>query len=353
MAQYARRVSGFELLQPLGDVSATSGQRWLVRSADRSEPHIACFLDGDASVLDATEHATRRWLGSIHPRIAAILTVGRRGRQLVIEIEDDRGPALAQAAQQLADPVERERWVIAQIIGVADGLAAMRQRDRSLVHRRLEPSVFVVDIAGHARLRAPIPVIEQGARSGYVGRSGAYVVPWSLSPEQVRALPVGPQTDVFSLACVLHHALSGQHAFQRESDMQMLRAVLEDPPPPIALHAPGLQRVLDRAFAKDPAARYSDVGTFAGELWRCVPDAMEYDAVICDRIVAWRATAEHARPAQVFTEPACRKRWDELAPGASEGVRHCSSCLRDVVRVTSLAQIVPLVGRCIAYTGGD
>lgn len=354
MAQYARWVSGFELLQRLDTSDAPYTQRWLVRAPDREAPHIACYVgDDDPDLLARTEQATQAWLGPIHPRIAAIHGVRRDGNKLVIETEDDRGPAFVEAARQLTDPVERERWAIAQIIGVADGLATMRQRDRSFVHRRLEPTAFVVDIAGHVRLRAPIPIVEQGVRANYVGRSRSFGIPWSLSPEQVRGLRAEPPTDVFALACTLHHALSGQHAFRRDSDFGSIQAIVNEPPPPLAIQTPGVRDVLDRAFAKDPQARWSDAGTFAGELWRCVPDAMEYDAVISDRIVAWRATAEPALRASAFSERACRMRWDELLPGASADLRHCTSCAQDVVRVTSLAQIVPLVGRCVAYSGGD
>jgi serine/threonine-protein kinase len=347
-------VSGLEFLQRVDRGQGPLDERWLVQVPGQDKPHLACFLhDDDRDQLAEVERLTRPWLGPIHPRIAAIHAIRWHGERLVVEIEDDRGPWFVKAAAQLADPIERERWAIAQIIGIADGLATMRQRDRAFVHRRLEPSQIGIDVGGHARLRAPIALVEAGPRPGRMGAGVIRALPAFMAPEQVRGHAAVPQTDVFALACHLYQALAGRPPFRRESEFDTLHAIITEPHAPVTTHAPDLQRVLDFALAKDLAARYPDVGTFAGELWQCAPDAMEYDAVISDRIVAWRASAEITRRAPVFATSPCRMQWEQLGPTGSADVRHCNSCREDVVRVSSLAQIVPLAGRCVSYTGGD
>lgn len=330
-------------------------QRWLVRVAGHAAPRIAwLFLDEDRQRLELTAHDTRPWVGPLHPRVSQIFELGWRGEALAFVIDDDRGPSFARAAAQLADPIERERWSVAQIIALAGALAAMRQRVPDFVHRRLEPDTIFVDSAGHARLRAPIAMVAQGPRHSYMGRGQVKPIPEWLSQEQCRALVLTPASDVFALAGNLFAALAGRGPFRRDSDFGTLQAIIADAPPPLVTHASGLAAVLARAFEKDPARRYPDPGAFAGELSRCVPDAPDYDECVSDRIAAWWPTAAPAQPPPPLLGERCRMAWEQLHPTGSDGIRHCASCGQDVVRVTSLAAIVSLAGRrCVSYPGGD
>jgi serine/threonine-protein kinase len=94
---------------------------------------------------------------------------------------------------------------------------------------------------------------------------------------------------VFSLAANLYRALTGRRPFDGESAMQMLVMIMTAPVELPPTRTPGLDAVLARAFAKEPAARYPDAAAFAAALRAVVPDAAEYDHVISDRIVAWRS----------------------------------------------------------------
>jgi len=71
-------------------------------------------------------HATTAWLAFTHPKVARVHATAWLDGQLVVTVDDDRGPAYHDAAAVLADmPVEREGWAVAQLITIADGLAAM------------------------------------------------------------------------------------------------------------------------------------------------------------------------------------------------------------------------------------
>jgi hypothetical protein len=174
-----------------------------------------------------------------------------------------------------------------------------------------------------------------------------------MAPEQARGGVPSAATDVFALAANLYEALSGTRPFARARMMDELMAILNEDPPPIATHAPGLAGVLCRAFLKDQDARIQDPATFAGELRQCVPDAADYDEVVSDRIVEWRTVAANEPARRPMFGARCRMKWEEL-DDRSPGVRHCSSCQQDVVRVHSIAAVLPLFGtQCISYTGGD
>ncbi len=131
-------------------------ERWLVRPAGGDVHRIALLLlDPDRNWLATIERLMRSWIGFHHPRVTRLFGVQWLGDRLVLALDDDRGPTFANAAAQLADtPEHRERWAIAQIIAIADGLAAMARHANGFIYRRIEPTQLFVDPSGHARLRA-------------------------------------------------------------------------------------------------------------------------------------------------------------------------------------------------------
>ncbi|MDQ3368070.1 MAG: protein kinase [Myxococcota bacterium] len=347
-------MSALEFLERLP--SPAYEERWLVRSPDSPLPRVAWFfVDEDRTWLEAMSEATARWVGFGHPRIARVFASSWSAGRAVFEIEDDRGPTLLAAATELADvPVERERWSVAQVIGIADGLAALRQHDPAFVHGRLEPHRMYVDPTGHARLRAPIASVSYGTERAYVGAGTLTGTARWMSPEQVQGYPLTAASDVFSLGSNLVATLTGHGPFDgRASELATLTAILQEPPAPLHAHTPGLAHVIGRALAKDVDDRYPDAAAFAAALRACVPDAGDYDAVISDRIAAWWPTAEPARGANhALGEGRCQQRWAALPAGDREDIRRCESCGQDVVHVRSFAAVVPLIGqRCVAHGG--
>jgi serine/threonine protein kinase len=341
-------------LEFLGRLTATSeGERWLVREPPDGATRIACVIsDEDPEWLGLVDRAARPWLGFSHPRVSRLRSKAWLDGRLMLVIDDERGPSYGRAAAVLADaPVDRERWAVAQMITLADALAAMASHEPGFIHRRVEDSQLFVDPTGRARLRAPVGLIGKAPPRGYRGAGRITGTFRYLSPEQCKGLPVTPASDVFSLATNLAVALTGVQPFRGDHDFATLQAIVASPPRPIATHAPGLAGVLARAFAKDPDQRYPDPAAFAAELYECVSDAGDYDAVISDRIAAWWPTSPQAAgPLDDFDGPSCRMRWDELVPGEHDEIRHCTSCQQPVVRVRSLAAAVPLAGKhCLSY----
>lgn len=328
-------------------------ERWLVRAEGHGEPRVAWVLrDEDRSRLEMAVEETRPWIGFLHSRVSQVFESVWIGEALTFVVEDDRGPRFVDAAARLSEPAEREGWSVAQVIAIGDGLATMRQRARDFVHRRLEPGYVFVDAGGHARLSPPIATVSQGQRPSYMGRGRVVRSMAWLSPEQCRGMVVTPASDVFVLAVHLVAALTGRNPFRRETDFGTLEAIVREEAPAVEVRAPGLAAVIARGLEKKPAQRYPDPGTFAGELWRCVPDAVEIDECVSDRIAAWWPSANR-RDGEGMGER-CKMAWEQLAPTGRDEVRHCESCGQDVVRVSRLAAIVPLAGRhCVSYRGGD
>ncbi|MCX5745882.1 MAG: hypothetical protein NT062_25680 [Proteobacteria bacterium] len=326
-------------------------QRYLVRRPDGTLRTTWTCDDPDDDWLAQTQRDVAAIVGFRHPRVFEVYEVRRDPGGLVVELADDRGPQFPLAAAQLTG-LEREGWVVAQIIALCDALGELAARLPTFVHAHLEPDNVVVDATGRARLRPMLwPRVRAPRRATMGAGQITRTVGW-LSPEQVRGMLVGPASDVFSLATLLHAAIAGHAPFSGDGDMMTsLVNIIEGRRAPLALATPGLDGVLARAFAVDAAARFATPAAFGTALYACMPDAADYDLVTSDRLVEWWPSSARVWDESEVLDVRCAKTWGSLAPRADDpDVRDCGTCQQSVVRVTSLAAAVPLVGRrCIAY----
>jgi eukaryotic-like serine/threonine-protein kinase len=172
------------------------------------------------------------------PYIVMELVSGRTLRQVI-----DDGGALA--------PAEAIRVATA----VCEALEAAHAA--GIVHRDIKPANIVlsgreVKVLDFGIARTDYPV--GGTRTHGVLGTAAY-----LSPEQASGEPVGPQSDLYSLGCVLFEMLTGSQPFSADSEVGVAyRQVHDDPGPPSA-RRPGLSAKLDQLtaslLAKDPGDR--------------------------------------------------------------------------------------------------
>jgi|GEM_PF-665281 len=95
--------------------------------------------------------------------------------------------------------------------------------------------------------------------------------PSYMAPEQMRASSdIDGRADIWSLGCVLYELLTGHHAFDAPSLMQVCAVVLEQPPLPIGAHGKAvpaeLERVILRCLEKERSQRFADVAELAHAL---------------------------------------------------------------------------------------
>src|SRR5262249_36216406 len=94
-----------------------------------------------------------------------------------------------------------------------------------------------------------------------------------MSPEQAEAGTVDARSDIFSFGLVLYEMVTGRRAFQGDTKIAILSAILHEEPTPISQiskNAPReLERIVARCLRKDPARRSQhivDVKTVLEEL---------------------------------------------------------------------------------------
>ena len=81
-----------------------------------------------------------------------------------------------------------------------------------------------------------------------------------MSPEQAGGKPVDARSDIFSFGSVLYEMVTGQRAFQGDSKMSTLAAVLNQEPKPISKISRALphdlEKIISRCLRKDPGRRF-------------------------------------------------------------------------------------------------
>jgi serine/threonine-protein kinase len=93
--------------------------------------------------------------------------------------------------------------------------------------------------------------------------------PEFMSPEQLRGKPLDARTDIYSLALMAYEMLTGKLPFSGRTQQEMMIARLRSDPTPLKKLRPDLEfpdaieRVLAKALARDPDARYQTTLEFA------------------------------------------------------------------------------------------
>jgi serine/threonine protein kinase len=91
-----------------------------------------------------------------------------------------------------------------------------------------------------------------------------------MSPEQAEGKPVDARSDIFSFGAVLYEMATGRKAFQGDSVLSTLSAILrENPKPPraVAEEIPhDLEKIILRCLRKDPERRFQNMADVKVEL---------------------------------------------------------------------------------------
>jgi serine/threonine-protein kinase len=200
-----------------------------------------------------------------HPHIVTIYDAGEHEGTAYIAMELLRG-------QQLVDCAIQARLLPPAIaIEITARLAdALHYAHRQgVVHRDVKPANVMFDPPS-----GELKITDFGiARLTDAGRTRTGLVlgtPSFMSPEQLQGREVTGRSDLFSLAVTLYQLLTGVLPFRADSMPALMFRIAHDPAPPIATVRPGLpaglQEFLDRALAKDPAARHASGAEFAQAL---------------------------------------------------------------------------------------
>jgi serine/threonine protein kinase/tetratricopeptide (TPR) repeat protein len=269
----AERVSHYRVLTKLGQ--GGMGVVYKAQDLRLGRPVALKFL---AHHLSANTPASQRFLQEArtasaldHPNICTIYEVDETDDgQTFIAMAYYGGEALNKRIAMGRLPIVEALDIAVQ---AARGLA--QAHARGIVHRDIKPGNIVVTESGQvkildfglARLVGEDHVTAPGSTLG----TAAY-----MSPEQARGDEVDHQTDLWSLAVVLYEMVTGELPFKGGHPQAVIHSVLNRQPSRISSLVPAappeLDRIFDRALAKDPSARFQNAEEFLSQLVALGPD---------------------------------------------------------------------------------
>ncbi|MGW1764167.1 serine/threonine-protein kinase [Streptomyces sp. NPDC002073] len=224
-------------------------------------------------------HESRAAAAIDHPHIVPVFEADEADGLLFIAMRYVNGHDL-QTVLDRGGPLDAEA-AVRIATQVASALDAAHDHD--LVHRDVKPANILVaagvdeDHPEHVYL-ADFGLTKKSLSLSGVTSFGDIVGTVDyMAPEQVEGIAVDGRCDLYSLACVVHAALTGAPPFRRTNDVSVLLAQKNDPPPPLSSLRPGLPLALDdvlaKALAKAPGDRYDTCLQFTGALRRAARGA--------------------------------------------------------------------------------
>jgi serine/threonine-protein kinase len=195
-----------------------------------------------------------------HPGVVDIYDYGsdpKAGAYLVMEYVE--GDALSRTLSRVGRLTPAR--TMALVAQAADALHAAHEI--GVVHRDVKPGNLLVRPNGTLVLTdfgiARSAGAAQLTAAGSVLGTAAYISPEQAMGEQATRL-----SDVYALGVVAYQCLAGRRPFEGEQPLEIaMRHVREVPPPLPPDTPPNVRAIVERAMAKDPAARWPTASAFA------------------------------------------------------------------------------------------
>jgi WD40 repeat protein len=247
------KLGPYEILAPLG--AGGMGEVYRARDSrlgrDVAIKVLPASFAADPDRLRRFELEARATGMLNHPNILAVYDIGTHEGAPYLVTELLEGDTLREHI-----PLPR-RKTIEYAQQIANGLAAAHAK--GITHRDLKPENIFITNDGHVKIldfglakvtsadAAQTATLNATAPGTAMGTAGY------MSPEQVRGQPIDQRSDIFSLGAILYEMLSGQRAFQGDSAIEAMNAILKEDPPPLA--DASFDRLIRHCLEKNPEER--------------------------------------------------------------------------------------------------
>ena len=177
--------------------------------------------------------------------------------QLYIVMDYYEGDTIKQLVKQGPIDVDKALEITIQ---VAQGLNAAHEKQ--ITHRDIKPGNIIIAKDGTAKIidfgLAKLAWQTRLTRTGTTLGTAAY-----MSPEQTGGKEVDHRADIWSLGVILYEMLTGLTPFKGEYEQAVVYSIVNEEPKPITGIRTGipieLERVVNKAMAKDPKDRYQHI----------------------------------------------------------------------------------------------
>jgi serine/threonine-protein kinase len=195
-----------------------------------------------------------------HPNIATLYSFLRQNDDYFMVMEYVRGETLEQIMRR--GPMNCDQSVTL----FCHALEGMEYaHGMNIIHRDIKPANLMMTERGSIKLMdfgiARVLGTDRMTRAGHLVGTIEY-----MSPEQVKGGETDARSDIYSLGILLYEMLTGRVPFTSPSEYDLMRAQVEDPPPPPRGFAPqtpvAVEQSILRALAKNKDHRFQTAGEF-------------------------------------------------------------------------------------------
>ena len=244
--------------------------------------HVA----NDPDLKQRFEREARTVAALNHPHICTLHDIGTQDGIDFLVMEYLDGQTLAQRLEKGALPLDQALTVAIEIADALD--KAHRQ---GIVHRDLKPANIMLTKAGAKLLDFGLaklkPADQVGGLSamatqsaGLTGEGKILGTLQYMAPEQLEGKDVDARTDIFAFGAVIYEMVTGQRAFEGQSQASLIAAILERELSPMSsiegMSPAALDRIVTTCLAKSPDARWQSTADVGRQLmWVRDADAVE------------------------------------------------------------------------------
>jgi serine/threonine protein kinase len=258
-------VDGFTVVDRLGQggmgavylvEQASTGGRFALKTLAYPDPELVLRFQREAEAQARVDG---------HPNVARIHSAASVNGQAYYVMDLAAGGDLQARLREGPLPPRRAATIVRDL---ARGLAHVHAH--GILHRDLKPQNVLFDEHDTPKLvdfgLAKLLDARSLTQTGDILGTPAY-----MPPEQAdgRREAIGPPSDVYGLGGILYACLTGEPPFQAQSNMALLRLVLDQSPLPPSSYRPvprPLETIVLKCLAKRPVDRYPSASALAEAL---------------------------------------------------------------------------------------
>ena len=218
-----------------------------------------------------------------HPHILPVFDYGESEGYPYIVMPFIVSGTLADILRNQKVSLPEARRIISQI-----GEALSYAHARGMIHRDVKPSNILIDESGNCLL-TDFGLARMTETEENLTNSGAIMgTPAYMSPEQGTGSGTDQRSDIYSLGIILYEMLTGRVPYTAETPIAVVFKHVQDPLPSARKLNPylseGLELVLLKSLAKNPAERYQTADAFVKAVQQMISENPSADKTLSEKL---------------------------------------------------------------------